>query len=81
MLNWDSTGYPEKSVVNLAKDERGFSLLIKQNPQIIRIALHPRDPHDALEEQKHMIGRLKGLGYIMLTYGEVISKFQVTISF
>jgi Uncharacterized protein conserved in bacteria (DUF2334) len=52
VLNWDSTGYPEKSVVNLAKDERGFSLLIKQNPQIIRIALHPRDPHDALEEQK-----------------------------
>jgi peptidoglycan/xylan/chitin deacetylase (PgdA/CDA1 family) len=81
VLNWDSTGYPEKNVVNIAKDERCFSLLIKQNPQIIRIALHPRDPHNALEEQKHMIGRLKGLGYTMPTYGEVIAKLQVTISF
>jgi predicted deacetylase len=33
VLNWDSTGYPEKNVVNIAKDERCFSLLIKQNPQ------------------------------------------------
>jgi hypothetical protein len=80
-LNWDSTGYLEKNVVNIAKDERCFNLLIKQNPQIIRIALHPRDPHDALEEQKHMIGRLKALGYTMLTYREIIPKLQVTISF
>ncbi len=72
VLNWDSTGYPEQNAVNIAKDERCFKLLIKQNPRIIRIALHPRDPHGALEEQKHMIGRLKGLGYIMPTYGEVI---------
>jgi predicted deacetylase len=81
VLNWDSTGYLEKNVVNIAKDERCFNLLIKQNPQIIRIALHPRDPHDALEEQKHMIGRLKALGYTMLTYREIIPKLQVTISF
>jgi hypothetical protein len=83
ILNWHSTGYPEQNIVNIAKDERCFKLLIKQNPPIIRIALHPRDPHGALEEeeQKHMIGRLEGLGYIKSTYREYIPRLQVTISF
>ena len=81
ILNWDSTGYPEKNIVNIAKDERCFDLLIKQNPDIIRIALHPRDSHSALEEQKQMMGRLKDLGYIMSTYGEIIHKLQQVTSF
>ncbi len=34
VLNWDSTGYPEKNVVNIAKDERCFSLLIKKTPRL-----------------------------------------------
>ncbi|MBV9668964.1 MAG: DUF2334 domain-containing protein, partial [Nitrososphaeraceae archaeon] len=82
VLNWDSTGYPEKNAINIAKDERCFNLLVKQNPHIIRIALHPRDPHDALEEQKHMIIRLLDMGYVMSTYGEIIPKLlQATITF
>ena len=32
---------------------------MKEEPQIIRIALHPRDPPQALKEQKEMISKLK----------------------
>jgi hypothetical protein len=75
-LSWDSTGYPEKNIVNITKDERYFDLLIKRHHDIIRIALHPRDPHSALEEQKQMIDRLKDSGYMMSTYSKLISKLQ-----
>jgi hypothetical protein len=76
VLNWDSTRYPEQNIVNIVKDEKSFKRLIKQKPKIIRIALHPRDPHSALEEQKQMISQLKDLGYMMPTYGELIPKLQ-----
>ena len=76
VLNWDSTGYPEKNIVNVGKDERRFKLLMEEEPQIIRIALHPRDPHQALKEQKEMICELKDKGYRMLTYMVLIPKLQ-----
>jgi predicted deacetylase len=76
VLNWDSTGYPEKNIVNVSKDERSFKLLMKENPQIIRIALHPRDPHQALRDQKEIIVKLKDQGYSMLSYMEAIPKLQ-----
>ena len=76
VLNWDSTGYPEKNIVNVGKDERRFKLLMEEEPQIIRIALHPRDPHQALKEQKEMICELKDKGYRMLIYTELIPKLQ-----
>src|SRR6476646_3010887 len=37
VLNWDSTGHPEKNVVNMARDERAFKLDMEERPQIIRI--------------------------------------------
>jgi predicted deacetylase len=76
VLNWDSTGYPEKNIVNVGKDERRFKLLMEEEPQIIRIALHPRDPYQALKEQKEMIYELKDKGYRMLTYTELVPKLQ-----
>ena len=76
VLNWDSTGYPEKNIVNVGRDERRFKLLMEEEPQIIRIALHPRDPYKALKEQKEMICELKDQGYRMLTYMELIRKLQ-----
>jgi predicted deacetylase len=76
VLNWDSTRYPEKNIVNIGKDERRFKLLMEEEPQIIRIALHPRDPHQALKEQKEMICELKDQGYRMPTYTELIPKLQ-----
>jgi len=81
VLNWDSTGYPEKNIANISRDERCFNLLIKQNPDIIRIALHPRDPHGALGEQKQMICKLKDLGYMLKTYNQIIPKLQERVSF
>jgi hypothetical protein len=74
VLNWDSTGYPEKNIVNVSRDERRFNLLMEEEPQIIRIALHPRDPHQALEEQKEMIYKLKKMHYKMVTYKELTPK-------
>jgi predicted deacetylase len=76
VLNWDSTGYPEKNIVNISRDERRFKLLMEEEPQIIRIALHPRDPHLALKEQKEMICELKDRYYEMVTYTELIPKLK-----
>src|SRR5215217_5401617 len=77
VLNWDSTGYPERNIVNVSKDQRCFKpLMEEEEPQIIRIALHPRDPHQALKEQKEIICKLKDQGYRMLTYTELVSKLQ-----
>ena len=76
VLNWDSTGYPEKNIVNIAKDDSLFKHLIQQKSEIIRIALHPRDPVDALEEQKEMIFYLIDKGYTMQMYRDLIPKLQ-----
>jgi predicted deacetylase len=76
VLNWDSTGYPEKNIVNIKRDNRLFKRLIKQKPQVIRIALHPRDPQHALEQQKEMIRELKDQGYTMDLYKDLIPKLQ-----
>jgi predicted deacetylase len=74
VLNWDSTGYPEKNIVNMARDERAFKLQIEERPQIIRIAMHPRDPVEAIKDQKQMISILKDSFYEILTYAELIPK-------
>jgi predicted deacetylase len=76
VLNWDSTGYPEKNIVNIGKDDTLFKNLIQQKSEIIRIALHPRDPIQALEEQKEMIFYLKDQGYTMQMYRDLIPKLQ-----
>ena len=49
---------------------------MKENLHIIRIALHPRDPHQALKDQKEIIHELKDQGYKTLTYMELIPKLQ-----
>ena len=76
VLNWDSTGYPEKNIVNVGRDVRAFKLEIEQRPQIIRIALHPRDPAEAIKDQKQMISTLKDSGYDIPTYAELIPKLE-----
>src|ERR671938_1822430 len=74
VLNWDSTGFPEKNIANIARDERAFKLQIEKRPQIIRIALHPRDPVEAIKDQKHMISILKDTAYEIPTYTELLPK-------
>jgi predicted deacetylase len=76
VLNWDSTGYPEKNIVNISRDERAFKLQIEKRPQIIRIALHPRDPEEAIKDQKQMISILKDSAYEIPTYTELIPKLE-----
>src|SRR5918912_4000062 len=76
VLNWDSTGYPEKNIVNMARDERAFKLQIEKRPQVIRMALHPRDPVEAIKDQKQMISILKDSAYEIPTYTELISKLE-----
>ena len=75
VLNWDSTGYPEKNIVNMARDERGFKLQIKERRQIIMIALH-RDPAEAFKDQIQMISILKDNTYEIPTYTELIPKLE-----
>lgn len=76
VFNWDSTGHPEKNTINIRIDEARFQTIINQQPPIIRIALHPRDPLQALNEQKDMIKSLSDNGYIMSRYNEVIPILQ-----
>ncbi len=76
VLNWDSTGYPEKNIVNIGRDETSFKLQIEKRPQIIRIALHPRDPEEAIKDQKQMISILKDSAYEIPTYTELIPKLE-----
>jgi predicted deacetylase len=76
VLNWDSTGYPEKNVVNIGRDETAFKLQIEKRPQIIRIALHPRDPEEAIKDQKQMISILKDSAYEIPTYTELILRLE-----
>ncbi|MGB6530962.1 MAG: DUF2334 domain-containing protein, partial [Candidatus Nitrosopolaris sp.] len=76
VLNWDSTGHPEKNIPNIGRDGRHFELLDHQNTKMIRIALHPRDPNEALEEQKNMIRELKDQGYTIPLYRDLIPKLK-----
>jgi hypothetical protein len=76
VLNWDSTGYPEKNIVNMSRDERVFKSQIEERLQIIRIALHPRDPAEAIKDQKQMISILKESGYEIPTYTELMPKLE-----
>jgi len=75
VLNWDSTGHPQKNIPNIARDERRFKLLDKQG-EMIRIAMHPRDPHEALKDQIDMIRELKDHGYTIPLYKDLIPKLE-----
>jgi hypothetical protein len=76
VLNWDSTGYPEKNTVNMSRDERAFKSQIEKRPQIIRIAIHPRPPAEAIKDQKQMILILKDRDYEIPLYTELIPKLE-----
>jgi predicted deacetylase len=76
-LSWDLTGYPEQNIVRIRTEDRRFRLLDDaQGRKMIRIALHPRDSHKALEDQLAMIRELSDQGYTILLYGDLIQKLQ-----
>ena len=78
ILSWDLTGYPEQNIIRIGTEDRRFKLL--DDPlgrKMIRIALHPRDPHKALEHQLKMIRKLMDEGYTLLQYKDLIHKLQM----
>ena len=73
VLNWDQTGSPQKNKEYLAKNKQLYRLQVMQkNSQLIRIAIHPKDPEEALKDQIEMIQSLKDMNYSFLSYGELI---------
>jgi hypothetical protein len=72
VLNWDQTGSPQKNKEYLKKNKQLYRLKLQKNSRLIRIAIHPRDPEEALHDQIEMIQGLKGMNYSFLSYGKII---------
>jgi predicted deacetylase len=73
VLNWDQSGSPEKNKEYLTKNKQLYKLeVIQKNSRLVRIALHPRDPEEALQDQIEMIQGLKDMNYSFLNYDEMI---------
>jgi hypothetical protein len=60
----------------MRRHERALKLETEKRPQIIRIALHPRDPEEAIKDQKQTISILKDSAYEIPTYAEFIPKLE-----
>ena len=56
-------GDPEKNIANIDINRRHFKILIQEKAEIVRIALHPRDPRIAFRDQMNMILQLKEQGF------------------
>ncbi len=77
VLSWDLTGNPDQNVVSISTEEHRFKLLEDaQGRKMIRIALHPRDPHKVFNEQIDMIRELEEQDYTIPLYTELVSKLQ-----
>jgi predicted deacetylase len=77
VLSWDLTGHPDQNIVRISTEEHRFKLLEDtQGRKMIRIALHPRDPHKVFDEQIDMIRELKEQDYTIQLYTELVSKLQ-----
>jgi predicted deacetylase len=73
VLNWDQSGSPQKNKEYLAKNKQLYRLLVMQkNSQLIRIAIHPKDAEEALQDQVEIIQGLKDMNYNFLSYGEIL---------
>ena len=73
VLNWDQSGSPEKNKEYLTKNKQLYSLEVMQkNSRLVRIAIHPRDPEEAVQDQIEMIQGLKDKNYSFINYGEMI---------
>ena len=73
VLNWDQSGSPEKNKEYLTKNKQLYRLeVMQENSRLVRIAIHPRDPEEALQDQIEMIQGLKDKNYCFLSYSEMI---------
>jgi predicted deacetylase len=73
VLNWDQTGSPHKNKEYLTKNKQLYrQQVVQEKSPLIRIAIHPKDPEEALQDQVEMIQGLKDMNYSILNYGEII---------
>lgn len=70
LLNWDQ-GSKEAKTVFLGINKRIYKQKVLGNTQLIRFAIHPKDPDQALADQKEMIEGLKDVNYNFLWYGDI----------
>ena len=77
VLNWDrgkvGRGLVERLFMDINK--RLYREKIMKNAQMLRIAVHPRDPTGALGQQREMIQGLKDINYNFLNYYDIIKLF------
>lgn len=80
VLSWDLTGHPSQNMTKIGTEEKRFRFLngAKCKHKMIRIALHPRDPHKAFKDQLTMISELKHEAYRFLRYRDLVLKLQDT---
>jgi len=76
VISWDSYADPKRNIVNIPKNRRHFKQLVEYKANLIRIALHPRDPVHALNDQIKMIIQLKEQGYNIVKYADLVRKYQ-----
>ena len=50
--------------------------VLDKQTEMIRIAMHPRDPHEGLKDQIDMIRELKDQGYAIPLYKDLIPKLE-----
>ena len=74
LLNWDQ-GSKEVDRIFLRINKALYKKKIMGNTQLVRIAIHPKDPSQALADQKDMIERLKDINYNFLWYGDIEKLF------
>jgi hypothetical protein len=67
VLNWDQ-GSDGRNKLFLKKNKQLFKDKLIKNGKMVRIAIHPKDPEEALSDQKEMIQALKDRDYEFITY-------------
>jgi predicted deacetylase len=70
LLNWDQ-GSKEAKRAFLKINKRIYKQKVLGNTQLIRFAIHPKDPDQALADQKEMIEGLKDINYNFLWYSDI----------
>ena len=72
VLNWDVKGEPDQNIESLKPNRRMFDNLLAKKTNFIRIAIHPKDPLQALQDQKEMMQKLQANNYVFVGYSDVI---------
>jgi predicted deacetylase len=68
---YSELGSSEVNRVFLRINERLYKKKVMRNTQMVSIAMHPKDPEQALAYQKEMIEGLKNINYTFLWYRDI----------